>query len=336
MRWRKHARAHAYLLEEGHQPALLVRLAVGVGLHPQELGAHDRDHPFLLDVIEQVLPAIVIQGGQSRGGIGVGRDHGRVGEPRARFTGALRTAQDGYQRNAAVETFEVHDGGGAVQPAIGRLRDNVLPGQGPKHVCVFLALGDADARDVWFFGHEEERSGENVAIAPGPRRDRGGRRRESDGIAAPARPAGVRRSRASRLRRLFRATTSGNPRLKTGATTKHTNGAKRRRGPTPSPSLRRAGTEFTEATEKSSHRAEGLSAALAPYAPPGGHAQSWPRRGAGGAKTRKTWETRNLVSVASVASCSTRPANRSKQRERRVRPFARMGVPSCLGAAWAV
>jgi hypothetical protein len=75
-------------------------------------------------------------------------------------------------------------------------------------------LGDADARDVWFFGHEDERFGGNVAIAPGPRRDRGGRRRESDGIAAPARPAGVRRSRASRLRRLFRTAITGDPRVK--------------------------------------------------------------------------------------------------------------------------
>jgi hypothetical protein len=33
-------------------------------------------------------------------------------------------------------------------------------------VCVFLALGDAAARDVWFFGHEDERTGENAAIAP--------------------------------------------------------------------------------------------------------------------------------------------------------------------------
>jgi len=100
---------------------------------------------------------------------------------------------------------------------IGRLRGDALPGRGPKHVGVFLALGDADARDVWFFGHEDKRFGKNVAIAPGPRRDRGGRRRESDGIDAAGPAAGVRRTRASRLRRLFRAAISGNSRLKPGS-----------------------------------------------------------------------------------------------------------------------
>ena len=137
---------------------------------------------------------------------------GNAGAPRSGGSTRPRTARSRYKRNAAVETFEVHDGGGAIQPAIGRLRGNVLPGRGPKHVGVFLALGDTAARDVWFFGHEDERFGENVAIAPGPRRDRGGRRRESDGIAAPARPAGVRRTRASGLRRLFRGAISGNQR----------------------------------------------------------------------------------------------------------------------------
>ena len=140
----------------------------GVGLHAQELRAHDRYHPAFLDVVEQVLPAIVIQGGQTGGGVGVGRDHGRVRLPRIGRGGVARprAAWDRCKRNAAVETFEVHDGGGAVQPAIVRLRGDVPPGRGPKHVCVFPALGDADARDVWFFGHEDGRTGETP---PSPR-----------------------------------------------------------------------------------------------------------------------------------------------------------------------
>ena len=109
---------------------------------------------------------------------------------------------------------KVHDGGGAVQPADGRLRGDVLPGRSPKHVCVFLVPGDVGARDIWFFGHEEERIGKNAAIAPGTPRDRGGARAESDGIDANRGAAGVRRSRASRLRRLFRAAIVGDPRLK--------------------------------------------------------------------------------------------------------------------------
>ncbi len=176
----------------------------------------------------------------------------------------------------------------------GRLRGDALPGQGPKHVCVFPALGDAAARDVWFFGHEDERFGENVAIAPGARRDRGGRCRESDGIDATRGAAGVRRSPASRLRRLFRAAIHGDPQVKNRC---HYETHERHEAEEVDPLNSRKPRKIRATASK------GLSKAFAPYAPTGGNALSWPRRGAGDTRTGKTWETWNLVSVASVTSC---------------------------------
>ena len=71
---------------------------------------------------------------------------------------------------------------------IGRLRGDALPGRGPKHVCVFLALGDADARDVWFFGHEGEPAGENAAIVPDRGVTVGGAARKATGLTRPGVP----------------------------------------------------------------------------------------------------------------------------------------------------
>ena len=48
-----------------------------------EAQAHDRDHALLLDVIEQVLPAIVVESGKYGGVGGVGRNHGRGATRRA-------------------------------------------------------------------------------------------------------------------------------------------------------------------------------------------------------------------------------------------------------------
>jgi len=71
-----------------------------------------------------------------------------------------------------------------------RLRDDVPPGRGPKHECVFLALGDAAARYVWFFGHEGGPAGENATIVP----DRGAT------VGAAARKAtGLTRARLPRV-----------------------------------------------------------------------------------------------------------------------------------------
>lgn len=74
---------------------------------------------------------------------------------------------------------------------------------------------------------KEDRSGKTAAIVPGTDRDRGGGPAESDGIAAKMEGPDASRTRASRLRRLFRAAILGRQRLKTGGTTKHTIGTKR-------------------------------------------------------------------------------------------------------------
>lgn len=73
-----------------------------------------------------------------------------------------------------------------------------------------------------FVAMKEDRSGKTAAIVPGTDRDRGGGPAESDGIAAKMERPDASRTRASRLRRLFRAAILGRPRLRTGFTTKHT------------------------------------------------------------------------------------------------------------------
>src|SRR6185312_13406528 len=37
------------------------RAQAGIGLHAQEVGPDDRDHPMLLDVIEEIVPGVVVK-----------------------------------------------------------------------------------------------------------------------------------------------------------------------------------------------------------------------------------------------------------------------------------
>jgi hypothetical protein len=145
---------------------------------------------------------------------------------------------------------------------------------------------------------------------PGPRRDRGACRAESDGIDADAHPAGVRRTRASRLRGLFRAAILGNPRVKTVATTKHTKATKMGEG------------------GRGIHGRRGKFGPPVRGVEPGRLGRRW-RPGRPG--RRGIWSL-----LPPLPPVPIQPRNRSQQRERRVRPFVRTGVPSWLSPARAV